>query len=282
MASRRSETAVQRVEPDMSALISRFQGDESTLEMAAHRIVPRLKIMQGMSEAGMKGAAGGDGAVVLAPGGLPLAGPKDVITVNPLFFFAEYIVWNDRADKVSPRVHDRSYALATDPGGEIARRALNVKMRAERYGGSDEKPWMRRWVEHLNFICYLVGSPHGTAVGDFVTLSFERGENMQGRSFINAITSRRIGGNAEERVPGVKVPLWAQVWDLRTALRTRGDNNWWGFDFTASDPSIIDQSDADHREGQHRALKEEFKARTLVVDRTDADDEVANDASTPM
>lgn len=283
MASKRDTTAVQKVQPDISALVAQFEGDDSLDSMAQHRIVPRLKIMQGLSEQGMKEAAGGEGAVVLAPGGMPLCPRNEIITVNPLFFFAEYVVWNDKDDTSLPRVHDRSFELATSPKGDIARRALDMKLREERYGGTDQKPLKRRWVEHLCFVCMLVSTPDGSATGEIVTLSFEKGENMQGRSFINSIRARRVDGPDGP----IKVALWAQLWNLKTSLRTKGSNKWWGFDFTASDPSIINPEDAAARKALHENLKAEFAARTLVVDRADegGDDPSASvtaDEKTPM
>lgn len=255
MASKKDTTAVVKVEPSAS-LVKMFEQDTSLEAMKAQRIVPRLKVVQGLTNELMKDAVG-EGGIVLAPGGFPVARKKEPIIVSPLFYFTEYVKWADRNDSNTPAVMARTFQMNSD----IARRACDMQKRTERYGGSDDKPLNARYVEHLCFVCMLEATPDGSYAGELVTLSFEKGENMQGRSLINGCLMRRIGDT--------RVPLWAQRWQLTTALREKRGYKWWGFDFTAAEPAIIDEALAEERKRMFQELKEQFEARTLTVDRSD-------------
>lgn len=232
-------------------------------EMAEYRVVPRVKIIQGMSEKALKDQFG-EGAVIVSPGGASMAGKEETFLLNPIFFFTEFCVWSDRSDRASPSISARSF----DKGSDIAARARDGQKRIELYGEvrkqGEDPPYKRRYVEHLNFVCRVQSedpeTPHPLH-GQLVSVSFNRGEFNQGKNFISAVTLRS------------GVPLWAQRWEFSSQYRERGEKKWWGLDFApAENPNISEEEVADCKNTCDE-LKKLFEAQRLIVDHSELDDD---------
>lgn len=237
--------------------------DKSLAGLGEHMVVPRLKIIQGQSDPEMKKRFG-EGSVIVRPGDALVAKDNKFLFV-PQLFFVEYCLWSDRRDTQAPSILQRSY----DPASDIAKRAADKDRRFEVYEGHEGKPererWMRRYVQHFCFPGVIYGD-HSLA-GTPVVLSFERGEFGQGRSFIGACNMRREDdGNGGK----IKVPLWAQVWALNSALRSNDQGNWYGFDYEGA--GVISPDEAPAFKQAHLELSEQHAANRLRVDHGDDQD----------
>jgi hypothetical protein len=248
--------------------------DTSLATLQPHVIVPRCKVIQAMSEDGLKKQFG-EGTCVIRPGDSVLAALGETFFFCPLFFFVEFCKWSDRRDTTNPMIIARTF----DPTSDIARRAQSSELRLEIYP-EDAKVKAAaqrqfRYVEHLNFVGVVYGE-HDLA-GTEVTVSFARGEHGQGRNFITAITLRRqevqTQDGATARIP---VPLWAQVWGMTPALRDRKDQKWYGLDFHPGVPPTISSERVDAHRTRYLELKDAYDQRRLTVDGDDRTEETTS------
>ena len=239
-----------------SWLVEAAQEDKSLEQVKQHRQLVRAKIVQGMSAHELKKQYG-EGAVVMQPGGALVSPPEEPFLFVPLFMFTEYCWWSDINDKSTQSILERTF----DPVHPIAMKSKDKARREETYkvGGANYK---YRFVEHLVFPGLIYGGENKMQP---ITISFERGEYKNGKGFCSAITMRRIG----ERV----APLWSQVWQLKTSLRTRGDHPWWGFDYSTPTEPFIDQHDAEGFRKLWEQLREQHDERLLFVDHADEEAE---------
>lgn len=271
----RTESQIQRVNP--SFLAQYVETDTSLEGMDQYRILPRLKIIQGMTDKALKDVFG-EGAAIIRPGDACVLSPQEVregkrFLFVPQFFWAEAAKWADLKDKEGPSVIARSF----DPTSELFKRADDPDKRFEIYPGYENKrpedQRRYRYVHHLRFAGVIYGD-HGLA-GTPVVLSFERGEFMQGKNFISAIKMRRQkitvgeGEFAEEK--SVPVPLWAQVWSFTIGWRPRAEGGgWYGFDFQPAEPPLISEKDHEEMYKAHVELKELHEKDRLRVDDDDS------------
>lgn len=253
-----------------SFLTKYVETDQSLAAMQPYVIVPRIKIIQAMTDAELKKKLGPDGTVCVRPGDGLLGPPNGSFLFVPQFFFSEFALWADRKDKESPRIIRRSYDATSD----IAKAAANETLRYEVYEGHEKKPEKDRWkrsnVHHFCWVGVIYGDHE--LKGQQAVLSMERGEWGNGRRFISAISMRRHQPEGmDQKVP---VPLWAQVWELKSAFRDKGDKKWWGFDFSGPSeaaPIITDEEgDAFHEE--HLRLAQLHEQSRLRVDHAEGDD----------
>jgi hypothetical protein len=260
--SRTEATAikVQGIDPNY---LQKYVAEDISLDsLKEHRIVPRLKIIQAPSSNELKKAFG-EGSVIVRPGDVLVCKfqeEPESFDFVPLFFFVEYVKWADMKDNSTTVILDRSH----DPTSNIALKAKNPASRMEPYPGHENKPepekMYHRYVEHLRFIGIIYGNH--PLVGVPVTLSFERGEYGQGKNFISAATLRR------QIIDGISrpVPLWAQVWKIRSAFRSPDQSRkWYGFNFEAADPSIVQSTEAETMLTLHKEFKDLFEQQRLMV-----------------
>lgn len=238
------------------AFLAETAGDDSIAILKKHIVLQRLTIIQAMTPSELKNVFP-ERTTILTPGRILLAEPGTSFKFVPVFFFEEYCKWKDRNDKSegSPVV-DRTF----DPTHEIARKALDKNKRMEPYEEGSKMNW--RYVEHLNYIGFLYGGDkHETPI----VVSFARGENFNGKNFATAISMRKM--------EGITVPLWAQVWELEVGLhKNRKGQEWWGFDFSPAEPSIITDEQAPSYKAEFIALKEAHAERRIIVDHTGSDE----------
>lgn len=236
--SKRNETttAITRVEPP-KALMELAREDQSLIELREYRSVPRVKAVQAMSK-GLR-ETHNEGDLVLVPSNVCVAKRESQgFLFVPLFFFPEFMTWKDIRDTSPdvPMIMGRSF----DRQGEIAKKAIDPKLRTEEYG-----KFKMRHVEHLTFIGVIYGEHELT--GTPISLSFSRGEYRAGRDFINRIMLRKMDG--------VNIPLWGQVWRVQPVHRKTAQYDWEGFDCVGTEPAFI----KDDEVPVFRALNEEFK-----------------------
>lgn len=270
MATKRNADQVKEtklVVPPPSTLAQYAADDNSLAGMAQHRVLSRLKIVQGQSSPRLKEAFG-EGTVILSPSEVVIANDEP-FKIVPVFYFTDFITWADRKDTSSPAILARSIL----PNSEIAIKAKDAALREEGYGpmvgskGKERPQYTKRHAECLNFACFIYGE-HEQA-GNLVALTFQRGEHFAGRSFISAILLRKLPGTRSS------APLWSQVWELQSATRNRNGNAWYGFDYrNPQDGNLfIKDDEIESMLGEHQKLKEAWDAGMLSADLSDANDE---------
>lgn len=261
--AKRTERSIKKVEGvDASFLVPHVEEDNSLDLMTEHVVLPRVKIIQGMTDQTLKEQFG-EGSIILRPGDALVAGKGETFDFVPLFFYAEYCKWSDRRDDENPTIMERSF----DKTSDIAKRALDPSRRMEVYEEDKSKPADKqkrfRWVEHYNFPGVIYGD-HPLA-GTQVTLSFSKGEHSVGSNLIQAIRMRREEIDGERR----KVPLWAQVWNFRPSFRDRGDNKWWGLDYQPGEVPLIQPEEAEDMRKAYEDFSQLHEAKKLAVDYDD-------------
>jgi len=266
MSEDRTQNDIEKVNTNPGYLAQYVEQDDSLDVLKEHRTVPRFKIIQPTTDQELAKQFG-VGSCIVRPGDTLVSqfeGDLTTFQFVPLFFVCEWAKWRDLKG-TGPMILERS----NDPGGDLARRSKSAELRMELYPGQehieDEKLKMYfKFVEHLRFIGVIYGD-HPLA-GTPVTLSFERGEWRQGKNFISAISMRReiIKGKA------TPVPLWAQVWNLRTQFHNPDQTKkWYGFHFSAADPSIITNEEAPVFKVLHEEFKDLAKKQQLIVQEVD-------------
>lgn len=246
----RDESLMEHVGSDVPAWLQEISADDTTLDaLREYRVLNRLAVIQQMSDIPLKEKYG-EGSIVLFPTGFKISSvgnEAEGVVVAPLYFWAEFLVRNDRRDKNNPAVAERTL----DPLSDIAKRARDKERREEEYeGGPSGKPFRRKFIERLNF-AVLIKS--GQQAGDIVGLAFERGEFWNGKNFCTGVVGR-------------KVALWAQQWRLTSSLRpeNKDGNQWYGFDFEFA--GFCEQEDAEALEKMHLELKDDHQKRKLGVE----------------
>jgi len=254
-------TEVALVGPQQGApewLVVESEEDQSLDAMQQYRILPRLKLMQSMTDSKRKEAVGGEGTAVVTPGDMVVCERDGGFLAVPCFYFTEWLKQSHLEDKENPQFMDRSFEADSD----LARRAKSKESRYEEYSDgrkdSDGKLMRFRYIEQHNFVMYLYGD-HPMA-GTPLTMGFSKGEYMKGTAFINACMARRV-------------PLYGQVWSFSVGYRERPPKKWFGFDF--SNPSEvspwISKEELPYYKEQHLELAADFKKKRLIVDMSDQD-----------
>lgn len=265
--SDRTQNDIEKVNTNPGYLSQYTEQDDSLDALKEHRTVPRFKIIQPTTDAELTEQFG-VGSCIVRPGDTLVSQFKlnqdgsglTSFHFVPLFFVCEWAKWRDLKG-TGPMILERS----SDPGSDVARRSKSAELRSELYPGQehidDEKSKMYfKYVEHLRFIGVIYGD-HPLA-GTPVTLSFERGEWRQGKNFISAISMRRETINGKS----TQVPLWAQVWELKTTFHAPDQTKkWYGFQFLAATPSIITNEEAPVFKDLHEEFKELAAKQQLTV-----------------
>ena len=258
MAARNEpNAALTKVAP--SWLSEAAQGDTSVDSLAQYKTLPRLNVLQGMSDPGLKDKFG-EGSVIVRPGDVLVIDKHGSFDFVPLINFTEYIAWNDRQDKSQPAIQARTF----DPAGDIAARCRDSARRTEMYGPPDPKgvlPFTRRFVEHLCFGGVIYGNHPLVSVE--VSFNFSRAEFARGTAFVNAILMRRVNGSP--------APLWAQVWRFNVGIRNNQKGRWYGLDYNCPENPWIEEALVGKFRETHVALKELLAKQRLLVDRADED-----------
>lgn len=189
--------------------------DSGVDNLAQFIVPPRLKIVQPTSKL-VDDFTMGD--VLLMPQKMRVTGLQldekkrlgknsDSILFTPLFFFAEYCVWNPLEDK-SQMIIESTY----DQTSEIAQRARDYKRRREPHPTLEGKYITYR--EHLNFIVLM----HLEGFNVLPCLmSFAGAEHRSGTNFAAMIKMRMA-------------PMYACQFTFKVASRENDRGRWYGLD----------------------------------------------------
>ncbi len=247
--------------------ILKFTEDTSLEALQEYVIVPFVKVIQGMSDQELKDTFG-EGSAVLRPGDIKIAAKNEPFLFVPLFFFTMYRKWADRKD--TQMIMESSY----DPNSDIAKLSRDPDRREQVYEGDEGKPEKEqrkyRYVEHLCFIGLLYD---GVQAGERCLISFQKGDFRVGRAFASGAQMRKVVVN-EETGEKARVPLWAQVWQMKSTLRERNENKWWGLD--AKNPpegidAMIPPDKYQDHSAAHQELAKAHKANLIRIDGDDSD-----------
>ena len=249
---------------DANFLAQYVEQDSSLQGMDEYVILPRLKILQQMSDPTLKKQFG-EGSAIIRPGDALVwkDGDQPFLFV-PHFFYVEFAKWADRRDKENPAVIARTF----DPTSEIAKCARDPNRRFEIYADqekkkTDQEKFRYRYVEHLRFPGVIYGDHPLT--GTPVVLSFERGEFGTGKNFISGIKLRRQAVEVNGLTKNIAVPLWSQVWAIAVTLHGT-DPQWYGFSFSVPEVTLIQPEEAEEHRSAHLSLKEVYEQNRLRVD----------------
>lgn len=259
---------ISKVGDDFSYLAPFVEDDQSTAAMAEHRILSRIKTIQALTEESLREACG-VGSLVIMPAKQLLITPEETIDFVPLAFFEEFILWRDRRDTEAGAIEARSMSKTS----ELAKRARDPKLWEEVYaGGTKDKPFKKRYTEHLNFPGIIYSKDHELYRVP-VCLSFSRGEFTVGRQFISQITLRRVQGR--------QAPLWATVWTLSVGSRKNNNGSWYGIDVANAERPFIDQEHVESFKSEYETLTEQIAKQLVAVDMSESDDPVATTSEAP-
>lgn len=236
---------------DLGWLIEESAADESLQQLAEHRVLPRVKIIQALTRPELRDRFS-EGSAVLMPGEVEVCAKKGKFLFVPVFFYNEFGILSDRKDQEAPMFLGKSL----DEKSDIAVRARDRENRVESYGDGYEK----RYVEIFNFPGFLYGD-HDLA-GTAMSLSFMKGEFMTGKTWASSICLRKVGGQS--------VPLWAQVWEFTSTYHDKGpDKKWWGAtpsNPSGEDPLYIRGDERDLFQGAHLEFKKLYQEQRLETD----------------
>lgn len=227
---------------------------------------PRIKMLQALSEQALVREFG-LGSVVLLPQGMmlnempcdnkgnPIVEESQPFLFTPLFFFAEFVVWNPLELKGSvSAIRDRTF----DPEHEIARIARSPGQRTQPYPEDHSK--QIKYVEHMNFIVAV----HG--FDEPCVMSFARAEFKAGQKFAGLMNLR-------------KCPMYGGVYAAYTGHRENQKGNWYGLDIANPPEGTSPWVDAETF-AVYRELSEQFTDQhEKQLFRVDYDDENVVDVS---
>lgn len=255
--SERTESNVVKVGTVPDFLQNYNEQDTSLANVSGYRILPRISLIQGLTPQEKRGGhAPGD--AILSPGGSLLMRMGQPVLFVPLFNFTEFISYWDRNDKSHESViAERTY----NPTSVCARKARSKDGRREPYGERDKNGVPRYYQNHVEHIQFAVLIYSGDLAGTIATLSFAKGEYFVGQAFCSLIMQRRVDGR--------NVPLWAQVYEMKSAVhKNKRGNEWFGIDCQNPQNAapFIKNEEAPTFRAEFEKLNEQFQKGVLTSD----------------
>lgn len=241
---------------DVAWLASEAKQDTSLDSLQEYRRVPTLRIVQGMTKREVKQQIGEEGNLFLNPGIIPICGPEVWLPIVPVFMYTEFRKYSDIQDPDTPTVLDRTF----DHSSELATICRDFDRNRETYG--QEGKYEYKYMEVLVWLSTIYSKDH-PQYGSVFAVEFQSKNFKNGRNWASSICSRLVGGKP--------VPLWAQVWQLRTRTEVDGANSFWVYQTRNPEDGklYIDQEEADAFKGLHQMLKEDFDKRRVIVEGTE-------------
>jgi len=229
--------------------------DHGVEELSQFVVPPRFKMVQKQSGAPFDNYA--PGTALVLPAQVELAGPSEAFHFVPLFFFAEWCLWNpiqlkDQLPMIRERTLDKTspmVALARDPERWSITCPENEKFEC-------------RYVEHLNFVVMPVY--HHAIDGVPFNITFSKSEHRTGANLASLVRMRRA-------------PIFGCVMEARSARRANAMGDWWGLDVSQPsaesgvEPWVTEQQMFELYQEMHLELKAQHESRVL---RPDYDDTV--------
>lgn len=196
-------------------------GTTGTEQLEQFVVPPRLKIVQKQADDVLLDQFK-VGDLVISPANSLVAKAGEPVAFVPLFFWAEWCIWNPFELKADPSVDTIAYRT-TDAADPLVAKCRNKKTRAEDYLDAGGQPKVDskgnnmqvRNVEHLNFMITLLSGP---LAGATVVQSFFKAQHSDGTNF-NQLIKVRSGG---------RIPLYAMQFEMMTYDRSYGGNTWKG------------------------------------------------------
>lgn len=231
------------------------------LEDTARLITPpRMRIVQAQSRAPLSDLFNvGDTVIVpqnelVAPlpydGGRPAEQGEDFL-ITPLFFYVEFLVWNDiKLQATEESVLNRT----TDPEDEIALKARNPKLWKEAHPNG-KADYFIRYSEHLNFIV-TIENENSDVRGLPIVMSFNGAEHRTGANFLALLKMRRA-------------PLYGCTFNVATGRRENSKGNWYGWDITNpkdGSPRWVPANKIDAYRELYHEMKEAFESNMLATE----------------
>lgn len=175
------------------------------------------------------------------------------VRFTPLFFFAEYCLWNPYKSGVElPMIRERSY----DSKSVIAVRAKDAAQREMPCPDAPGK--MMRYVEHLNFLVSI----HSPELQDLpVLMSFARSEHRYGTNFMTLLQMRRAA-------------IFGCNFQFTVRKRTNKDGQvWYGLDVeNPADNAWVENPDRfEANKIMFEQLKKGFADKAIQVEFDDPD-----------
>jgi hypothetical protein len=228
---------------------------------------PRLKVIQAQSDSTFTDQFQ-PGDVIIVPQMLlvsPLGKdasngkPNEVgqpFTVQPIFFFPEWCVWNPLETKGTlPMLGERSL----DPNGQLAIYSRDPSKRE--FVCPTAPQYKCKIQEHLNFV-FLID-------GEAVIASFHRGSYTAGQTLLTLIQMRDKS-------------LFACKFQAQSTFQSNKKGKWYGLTFTnPTKPAPAWASKEEYELGAelHRKFSEAHAANTLIVDHEAESESVAESSS---
>lgn len=234
-------------------------------------IPPRVRIVQAQSRAPLRDLFN-IGDTVAVPQNLliaehPYNGARaaengQAFHVIPLFFYVEFLVWNDiKLQATEPSVLQRS----VDPDSEIALKARNPNTWREPHPSGKDNHFIR-YSEHLNFII-SINEPEHEAYGLPMVMSFSGAEHRTGANWLALLKMRRA-------------PIYGCGFQISTSNRENSKGNWYGWDITNPmdrSKSWVSKELLEQYREVYTEMKEAYDQGTLQADYED--DEAATTAT---
>lgn len=248
-------------DPQLPAFMQQDQ-QEGTENLGKFIQPPRMKVVQKQSPAQILESFD-PGDVILAPQNVLLA--KRVAKMDkesepfhfiPLFFFPEYIQWNDRklADTESPILQ-----RTMDPATPLARLCRNANTWQQNHPKRPE--FTIRNCEHLNFLCLSLS---GEMAYSPFTMSFSRTTHKVGQLLCSLIRMR-------------KAPIYGCIFEARSKFTTKGQDDW--YTLVVSNPAgssgvVEDEALYTALQARHREFAKLHKEGVIETDYDEFDDAV--------
>lgn len=177
---------------------------------------PRIKVIQAMTEAGLKKQFG-EGAILLSPDNVLLAKKGDSFVAIPLYLWETAEKWSDNNDDKSPTV----MASTTDPASALWRRAIGPKdQRLEKYG-----PGGQFTAKYFHGINAMLQIDDGPLAGTVAVASWRSGGKSSGEKMCGLLNERQKLG----------VPIFASRLKFSVVEIEGGKYTWLAL--AASNPS---------------------------------------------
>lgn len=260
--AKRTESNIVKI-TGLEAALAPFSG-ENTFENATQYVsLPRVKIIQQMTDPDLKKEFG-EGTAIIRPGNGVLCEADGEVMVTPVHFYTEYLKISDRNDDENPMIMERDL----NPDSDLAKICRDYERRIEMYpeDAGKQKPRYWRHVESLNF-AMVINDPNHPLNGQQFMMSFSKGSYRIGRELLDAMRMRRIrvvDPNHATLTTTVSQPMWSQIWTLRGAVaeNKEGDKYYvlkWG----PSQPNSIEPEQIDQMSGLYTELQKAYKERRL-------------------
>ena len=176
----------------------------------------------------------------------------DTFRFTPVFFFAEWVIWNPIQMKGSlPAIRERTL----DPRSDIAMRSRTKDLRQAVC--PENSNFKLKYSEHLNFMVALHDGPYA---GTGIAMTFASGSHKHGVRLCNLIQMR-------------KAPIYGCVFQAQVRWEENQMGDWWSIvaenPALESGPQWVPAEEFETFKSLHLELKEMHEK--LLIDYTDDD-----------